>query len=156
MAKHAHPAKSHPPVEDLCAAFLPGSRNSSPRAIQKGTESRDNASQHAVKIAIKSNGRIRFIRPNDVILVQAQGSYVTLQREGGSYRLREPISQVATKLEPYGFVRVHRSILINSSWVQEIHLYTKGDYGLLLKTGKKIAVTRAYRQNLRLLADLWF
>ena len=144
MTKHAHPAKSHPPVEGLSAAFLPGS------------ESEDRAAQHADKIAIKSNGRIRFIHPNDVILVQAQGSYVTLQREGGSYRLRESISQVAAKLEPYGFIRIHRSILINSSWVQEIHQYTKGDYGLRLRTGKEIAVTRAYRQNLRLLADLWF
>jgi DNA-binding LytR/AlgR family response regulator len=81
---------------------------------------------------------------------------VTLQREDGSYRLREPISQVAAKLEPFGFVRIHRSILINSLWVQEIHLYANGDYGLRLRTGTEIAVTRAYRQNLRLLADLWF
>jgi DNA-binding LytR/AlgR family response regulator len=149
-------AKSHQPVDDLSPAFLPGSRNVAPTSVQKGAESGDHAAQQAEKIAIKSNGRIRFIHLNDVVLVQAQGSYVTLQREGGSYRLRESISQIAAKLEPYGFVRIHRSILINSSWVQEIYLYARGEYGLRLRTGKEIAVTRAYRQNLRLLADLWF
>jgi DNA-binding LytR/AlgR family response regulator len=156
MTKHAHPVKSHEPVEDLGAVFLPGSLKSTPRPVSKSAGSGNHAAQHADKIAIKSNGRIHFIHPIDVILAQAQGSYVTLQCEGGSYRLRESISEVAAKLEPYGFVRIHRSVLINSSWVQEIHLYAKGDYGLRLRTGKEIAVTRAYRHNLGLLADLWF
>lgn len=38
-----------------------------------------------------------------------------------------------TKLEPYGFVRIHRSILINPLFVEEIWPFTTGEYGLRIK-----------------------
>jgi DNA-binding LytR/AlgR family response regulator len=147
MIKYPHVTNQQPLLENSKAAFLRASSNPAPGGI---------APRHSEKIAIKSNGRIRFIHPNDVVIVQAEGSYVSLQYEGGSYRLRESISEVAQKLEPYGFIRVHRSMLINSAWVQEILLYLKGDSGLRLRTGKEVAVAPAYRENLRLLAELWF
>jgi two-component system, LytTR family, response regulator len=72
------------------------------------------------RIAIKAKGRILFINLGDVVAVQAEGNYVLLQRESDSYLLRESISMVAEKLEPYGFIRIHRSALVNASFVEGI------------------------------------
>jgi two-component system LytT family response regulator len=107
------------------------------------------------KIAIKSNGRILFIDPRDLVVVQAEGNYVLLQRETGSYLLREAISTIAEKLKPYGFVRIHRSVLVNAYFVQEIRPCTTGEYELRLKGGKQYTVTRTYKKNLRSLAAFW-
>jgi two-component system, LytTR family, response regulator len=107
------------------------------------------------KIAIKSNGRIVFIDPHDVIAVQAEGNYVLLQQEKGSYLLRESISTIAEKLKPYGFVRIHRSVLVNAAFVQEIRPCSTGEYDLRLKNGKQYTVTRTYKKNLRSLAEFW-
>jgi two-component system LytT family response regulator len=107
------------------------------------------------KIAIKSNGRILFIDPQDLAVVQAEGNYVLLQREAGSYLLRESISTIAEKLKPYGFVRIHRSVLVNASFVQEIRPCATGEYELRLKGGKQYTVTRTYKKNLRSLAEFW-
>jgi len=109
----------------------------------------------AAKIAIKNNGRILFVDPGDVVAVEAEGNYVLLQRETGSYLLRESISAIAEKLKPYGFVRIHRSVLVNASFVQEIRPCVTGEYQLRLKSGKQYTVTRTYRKNLRSLADFW-
>src|SRR5258708_28388220 len=73
------------------------------------------------RIAIKAKGRILFIDPADVVTVQAQGNYVLLQRMSGSDLLRESMSTIAQRLHPSGFVLIHRSVLINPSFVQEIH-----------------------------------
>ncbi len=99
-------------------------------------------------IAIKAEGRILFINPGDVVAVQAEGNYVSLQRESDSYLLRESISIVAEKLKPYGFIRIHRSALVNTSFVVEIKPYSTGKYGLRVKGGKEYAVTRGYKKNL--------
>lgn len=107
------------------------------------------------KIAIKAKGRILFISPSDVIAVQAEGNYVLLQRDSGSYLLRESISELAEKLKPYGFIRIHRSVLVNSSYVEEIKPYPTGEYGLRLKGGKEHTVTRTYKKNLKSLAEFW-
>ena len=107
------------------------------------------------KIAIKTNGRILFIDPMDVVIVEAQGNYVLLQRHSGSYLLRESISTMAEKLKPYGFIRIHRSVIVNSSYVEEIQPWTTGEYALRIKGGKEYTVSRTYKNNLRSLAHFW-
>jgi len=105
------------------------------------------------RIAIKTKGRILFINPTDVVAVQAEGNYVLLQRESDSYLLRESITLVAEKLEPYGFIRIHRSALVNIAFVVEIKTYSTGKYGLRVRGGKEYAVTRGYKKNLKSLTE---
>jgi two-component system LytT family response regulator len=107
------------------------------------------------RIAIKAKGRILFIDPGAVVAVQAEGNYVLLQREIGSYLLRESISEMAEKLEPYGFIRIHRSVLVNTAFVEEIQPCQTGEYELRVKGGKQYTVTRTYKKNLRSLAEFW-
>jgi two-component system LytT family response regulator len=108
------------------------------------------------RIAIKAKGRILFIDPADVVTVQAQGNYVLLQRMSCSDLLRESMSCIAEKLQPYGFVRIHRSVLINASFVEEIHPRTTGEYVLRIKGGKEFNVSRTYKKNLHCIAPVWF
>lgn len=107
------------------------------------------------RIAFKVKGRILFINPGDVVAVQAEGNYVLLQRETGSYLLRESISVVAEKLKPYGFIRIHRSVLVNTSFVEEVKPYVTGEYGLRVKGGREYTVTRTYKKNLKSLTEFW-
>jgi two-component system LytT family response regulator len=111
--------------------------------------------EHSAKIGIKSNGRILFINPRDVVVVQAEGNYVLLQRETGSDLLRESISTIAEKLKAFGFVRIHRSVLVNASFVQEIRPCATGEYQLRLRDGREYTVSRTYKKNLRSLAAFW-
>jgi two-component system, LytTR family, response regulator len=106
-------------------------------------------------IAIKAKGRILFINPGDIVAVQAEGNYVRLQRESDSYLLRESISKVAERLKAYGFIRIHRSWLVNTTFVVEIKPYSTGNCGLRVKCGKQYAVSRAYKKNLKVLAEFW-
>ena len=107
------------------------------------------------RIAIKVKGRIRLINSGDVIAVLAEGNYVLLQQESRSYLLRETISVVAEKLEPFGFVRIHRSVIVNSAFVEEIKPHPTGEYGLRVRGGQKFTVTRTYKENLKSLAEFW-
>lgn len=111
--------------------------------------------QRQSKMGIKSNGRILFVDLGDIVSVQAEGNYVLLHREGGSDLLRESISNVAEKLKSYGFVRIHRSVLVNASFVQEIRPCATGEYTLRVKGGEEYTVTRTYRENLKALAQFW-
>lgn len=107
------------------------------------------------RIAIKSNGRILFINPQEIGIVQAQGNYVLLRKAAGSHLLRESISTIEKKLEQYGFVRIHRSVLVNRAFVEEIEPRNTGEYVLRIRGGKELTVTRTYKKNLRSIASLW-
>jgi len=107
------------------------------------------------RVAIKVKGRILFINLGDVVSVKAEGNYVLLQRDSTSHLLRESISAVAEKLQPHGFIRIHRSMLVNTAFVEEIKPYSTGEYGLRVKGRQEYRVTRTYKQNLKLLAEFW-
>jgi two-component system LytT family response regulator len=108
------------------------------------------------RIAVKAQGRILFLDPAEIMAVHAEGNYVLLQRDSGTCMLRESISDMAEKLKPYGFIRIHRSILVNSAFVEEVRPSETGEYQLRLKGGKEFTVTRTYKSNLRSLAGFWF
>ncbi|MGB2645709.1 MAG: LytTR family DNA-binding domain-containing protein [Candidatus Acidiferrum sp.] len=107
------------------------------------------------KIAIAMEGRVLLIDPEEVIAVEAEGNYVSLVRSSGSYLVRGSISTIAEKLRSYGFIRIHRGVLVNASWVQGIHPRKTGKYLLCTRGGREYPVSRKFKQNLRALAPLW-
>ena len=110
---------------------------------------------HSSKIAIKTKGRILFIDPTEVAIIRAEGNYALLEKQSGSYLLRESISTLAEKLKPHGFIRIHRSMVVNTSFVEEIRPWSTGEYVLRIKGGRELTVSRMYKNNLRSIAQLW-
>jgi two-component system LytT family response regulator len=109
----------------------------------------------SVRIAIKAGKKILLIETEDVIAVEAKGNCVLLRLASGSHMLRESVAAMEEKLTPHGFVRIHRSVLMNAAWVEEIRPRPAGEYVLRVNGGNEYTVTRSYKKNLRLLAQLW-
>ncbi|MGA8508955.1 MAG: LytTR family DNA-binding domain-containing protein [Candidatus Sulfotelmatobacter sp.] len=110
---------------------------------------------NSVRIAIKTEGRILLIDAGDLIAVEAKGKYVLLLHISSSHLLRESISTMEEKLNLHGFVRIHRSVLVNAALVEEIHPLPSGDYLLRVRGGRELTASRTYKKNLQLLAQLW-
>lgn len=113
------------------------------------------AESQSSRLAIKVRGKILFIRLGDVLSVQAEAKCVRLQLKANSYLLRESISGVAARLETHGFIRIHRSVIVNVSFVEEIGPLSTGEYCLRVEGGKEYTVSRTYKKNLKSLADVW-
>jgi DNA-binding LytR/AlgR family response regulator len=107
------------------------------------------------KIAIRAKGRILFLDPAEVPVVRADGNYVLLQQSSGSYLARESLSTLEEKLRPYGFIRIHRSVLVNASFVEEVQPCITGEYLLRLRGGTEYTVSRTYKKNLNCIAESW-
>ena len=113
------------------------------------------AKRQAPRIAFKAKGSILLLDLADILAVQAEGNYVSLRHQRNPYLVHESLSSMAEKLKPYGFMRIHRSVIVNISVVEEIQPLPTGEYRLRLKGGKEYLVTRTYKHNLRDLAQLW-
>ena len=113
------------------------------------------AKRHVPRIAFKTKGSIQILDLADILAVQAEGNYVSLQHRPNPYLVHESLSSIAEKLKPYGFIRIHRSVVVNISAVEEIQPLPTGQYRLRIKGGKEYLVTRTYKHSLRDLAQLW-
>jgi two-component system LytT family response regulator len=167
-AQHALTAFEKHAVDYILKPFSPERVNQALEFASRRTESeraarllevmphlRTSTDQRTSKIAIRSSGRILFIDPQNVAVIRAQGNYVLLQQDKGSHLLKQSISTAADKFQAYGFVRIHRSVLVNASFVEEIRPRSTGEYELRVKGGDKFVVTRTYKNNLKTLAKTW-
>ena len=113
------------------------------------------AKRQGPRIAFKAKGIILLLNLFDIVAVQAEGNYVSLQHQPKDYLVHESLSSMTEKLKPYGFIRIHRSALVNVSAVEEVQPLPTGEYRLRVRGGKEYLVTRTYKHNLRDLAQLW-
>ena len=113
------------------------------------------AKRQAPRIAFKAKGSILLLDLADILAMQAEGNYVSLRHHRNPYLVHESLSSMAEKLKPYGFIRIHRSVIVNISAVEEIQPLPTGEYRLRLRGAKEYLVTRKYKHNLRNLAQLW-
>src|SRR5271167_2101762 len=104
------------------------------------------ASWKPARIAVKAKGKILLIDPADVVAFEAKGNYVLLQHRSRSDMLRGSISTMEEKLSPHGFVRIHRSVLVNAALVEEIRPRPAGESVLRVRGGREYTVTRTYKK----------
>ncbi len=112
--------------------------------------------RQGARIALRSRGKILLLDPREIVAVEAQGNYVMLRSQNDSHLLRESISLMAEKLKRYGLLRIHRSVLVNRFYVEEIRPWSTGEYGVRLRDGKEYTLTRTYKAVMEHFADLWF
>ena len=62
---------------------------------------------------------------------------------------------MAEKLKPYGFIRIHRSVVVNTSAVEEIQPLPTGEYRLRVKGGSNTWLCVHTKITSRDLAQLW-
>jgi two-component system LytT family response regulator len=137
------------------SSLLPATQLDAANLIRAWQELAVIAKRQAPRIAFKVKSRILFLELAEIVAVQAEGNYVSLQHRPKPYLLHESLSSMAEKLKPYGFIRIHRSVIVNISAVEEIQPLPTGEYRLRVKGGKEYLVTRTYKDRLRDLAQLW-
>ena len=140
---------------DASASLLPVNRVDSAILMRVLRQLEAIAKRQAPRIAFKANGSVLLLDLADIFAVEAEGNYVSLRPRTNSYLVHDSLSSMAEKLKPYGFIRIHRSVVVNISAVQELRPLPTGEYRLRVKGGKEYLVTRTYKHNLRDLAELW-
>jgi two-component system LytT family response regulator len=143
------------PCEPADKSLFPVTRIDAANLIRAWQQLAVITKRQAPRIAFKVKGRILFLELAEIVAVQAEGNYVSLHHRPKPYLLHESLSSMAEKLKPYGFIRIHRSVVVNISAVEEIQPLPTGEYRLRIKGGKEYLVTRTYKDSLKDLAQLW-
>jgi two-component system LytT family response regulator len=97
------------------------------------------------RLPIKVNGRIIVIRLADIDWIEADRDYLSVHVGGKSWLMRETIVAMELRLALSGFVRIHRSTLVNAERVKELRPRDKGEFIVVLVDGTELKLTRNYR-----------
>ncbi|WP_448003166.1 LytR/AlgR family response regulator transcription factor [Agromyces bauzanensis] len=91
-------------------------------------------------IAVRVGNVMRVVHRSEVRWVQAQGDYSRLVTETDSHLIREPISDLELRWADAGFIRVHRSYLVDRNAITTVKLI--GSHPTLTVAGEEIPVSR--------------
>ena len=99
------------------------------------------------RFAIRSGGRIVFVRHEDIDRVEACGNYAIVHVGADQHTLREPLTALEERLGRT-FARIHRGTIVNLRRVRELRTAGKGEYDVILRDGRPQRVTRRFRRSL--------
>ncbi len=97
------------------------------------------------RIEIRDGSRIILVDPVDIAWVEAAGNYVEIHTAEAAHLARGTLAGFVEKLGPRGFVRIHRSRLVNRARVKAFKPTPSGDLEITLDDGRVIAASRRYR-----------
>jgi hypothetical protein len=94
---------------------------------------------------IQEGNRILRIPVHDILLVRAAGNYVEfLLKDGSKPLMRASLREMETALAPQGFVRTHRSWLINGRRMRALRPAGSGDFQIELDGGTEAPLSRRF------------
>lgn len=101
------------------------------------------------RLVVKSDGRVLFLKMDEIDWIEAAANYVRVQAGNQSYLMREGIGRIAARLDANQFLRIHRSIIVNIRKIKELQPCNRGEYMVILTTGKELSCSRGYRTRLQ-------
>ena len=97
---------------------------------------------------IRDGARLTRVNLDEVFAIASAGNYVEfVLRDGRRLLMRSPLSALETELGPRGFLRTHRSWLINATQVTALEPAGSGDYTVELR-GLRVPLSRRYSEAL--------
>jgi DNA-binding LytR/AlgR family response regulator len=97
------------------------------------------------RIEVRDGARVVLIEPADIAWLEAAGNYVEIHAGGARRLARGTLASFEAKLAGEGFVRVHRSRLVNRRRVAGFQPTPSGDLAITLDDGRVIAGSRRFR-----------
>ena len=98
-------------------------------------------------IPVELAGTTRMLPRSSVRWVEAQGDYARLHTADGSHLVRVSLATLAERWADAGFVRIHRSYLVQLRLITELRL-TNGGY-VVVVDGRELPVSRRHTRELK-------
>lgn len=100
------------------------------------------------RLVVKENGRIQLIPYRDIRWLEAYDYYVKIHLEDRFYLIRESLKKLTQRLQAYGFVRIHKSTLVNLKYATAVKQLSQKGHVLVLQSGQELAVSRNHKKAL--------
>ncbi|WP_262695960.1 LytR/AlgR family response regulator transcription factor [Kordiimonas aquimaris] len=107
-----------------------------------------NSDGHEATIEIRDGRAHYWLKASEVTHILAEGNYVTVNTTSRSLLVRDTLKKFEERLIGMGFVRVSRSVIVNSAFLEAVEPYSRHSKHVKLTTGVHLNVGRTYATDL--------
>jgi two-component system, LytTR family, response regulator len=121
--------------------------------VQQGIEELraklDDSTEEIDRVVARLGSKIIVMPIEKIWYIEAQDDYVMVYSEQGNYLKEKTMKYFETHLAPKGFIRIHRSHLVNVTQILSVELYGKDTHLVMLKCGAKLKTSAEGYKRLR-------
>lgn len=100
------------------------------------------------RFVVRERNRFLIIAVDEVDWIESAGNYASLHARGRRFLIRETMNDLARRLDPAKFARIHRQAIVHLDRIGEVRADEQGGYEAVMQTGDVLPVGRHYREAL--------
>ncbi|WP_377891670.1 LytR/AlgR family response regulator transcription factor [Alkalihalobacillus sp. R86527] len=102
------------------------------------------------KLSIETDGEIHYIDPTDILYICRDDRVSRIILKLNAFEVKMTLKELENRLSTYPFFRIHKSYIVNLTYVSRLTPWFNGAYQLELDgVDDKLAVSRNYVKSLR-------
>ena len=106
------------------------------------------------RIVVKNGAKIDLIPIEEIRYIQAEDDYVMIYSTKGRFLKKITMNYLEDRLPQDKYIRVHRSYIINSFFIEKLERYGKETYVMQIKGGGDIKTSKAGAKRLKEVLEL--
>lgn len=134
IRKAVHKAAKYLQLKDAYA--LPEERLETARTAEPKPE----ALEISKKVPLYKGEKIIPTSPKSILFARVEEGEIIVHTIEGSFRTKSTLNEFESRLSPYGFIRVHRSALVNTNHVKEVIPWFNGSYKLVMNDRERTEI----------------
>lgn len=101
------------------------------------------------RILVRDRGHIFPVNVNEIAYLKSDAKYTAISVAGKTFLVRLGIAELAERLDPQRFVRIHRSVLVNLDFVASMKADEQSQLQLQMRDGSVLIANRDASKMLR-------
>ncbi|HXM44673.1 MAG TPA: LytTR family DNA-binding domain-containing protein [Bryobacteraceae bacterium] len=101
------------------------------------------------RIAVRSAAGTHFVETRDVDWLKAAENYVELHVGPARHLVEATMAEIAKRLDPFRFVRIHRSLIVNAERIRTVRPASHSEFLVTLAGGTQLRSGRTYRETMQ-------
>ena len=101
------------------------------------------------RIAVRGTTGTSFVDTKQVDWLKAAENYVELHVGPDSHLVEVTMAEIAKRLDPARFVRIHRSVIVNAERIRTVQSASHSEYLVTLAGGMQLRSGRTYKETMQ-------
>jgi len=105
------------------------------------------------RLLVRERGRVLFVGVREIDYIEAADYYVELHVGRQTYLCRVPLFRLAEQLAAYGFIRLHRRVMVNARLLRALEFDAERRLSAVLEDGTRLRISRREASRVRELLE---
>ncbi len=106
-------------------------------------------SSYDTHVFVQKSEKLFNLPVEEIVYLEASGDYTIITTKSDQFVSSSGIGKLDEMMNPDSFIRVHRSTIINLSFLKEIERHFNGGMVVKMQNGKSFPVSRTYAKAIR-------